>query len=631
MKMNKSSIIAISITLLIGSSPFSFNSQAASDEKRNAAGNATGSTTTPDFNDLDSSASRLRSIIERYAADRGSISRFHTVETSPARRAEMKRFYDEWLAALYKLNFDSLTHDEQVDYLLFKNHLDHQARQLDIQAKQFDETAALLPFAPTIADLEEARRRMEPIDSPKTAALLTALTRQIEQTRKSVEAGLKPESKPDAKAENKTDSGNKNKAEAALPPVKAKKTVANRAAVTINGLRNTLRNWFGFYNGYDPVFSWWTSEPYKSVDQALQNYSAFLREKVVGVKPDDNTAIVGDPIGREALLSELAFEMIPYTPEELIAIATKEMQWCEAEMKRASRELGYGDDWHKALEYVKTLHVEPGKQPDLIRELALEAIGFVEKHDLVTVPRLARETWRMEMMSPERQLVSPFFLGGETILVSYPTNTMTHEQKMMSMRGNNIHFSRATVHHELIPGHHLQGFMAQRYKPYRGVFSTPFWTEGWALYWEMLLWDMNFAKSPENRVGMLFWRMHRSARIMFSLGFHLEKMTPEECIDLLVKRVGHELDNATAEVRRSFAGQYGPLYQAAYLLGGLQFRALHKELVGSGKMTNRAFHDWILKENRIPVEMVRAILTKQKLTREFRSGWKFYGANPAGR
>ena len=346
---------------------------------------------------------------------------------------------------------------------------------------------------------------------------------------------------------------------------------------------------------------------------------------MVGVKPDDNNAIIGDPIGREALLSELAYEMIPYTPEELIAIAKKEMDWCEAEMVKASRELGFGDDWHKALEYVKTLHAEPGKQPELIRDLAIEAIEFVDKHDLVTVPKLARDAWRMEMMSPERQLVSPFFLGGETILVSFPTNTMAHEQKMMSIRGNNIHFSRATVFHELIPGHHLQGFMTQRYRTYRSLFSTPFWTEGWSLYWEMLLWDMNFAKSPENRIGMLFWRMHRSARIMFSLGFHLEQMTPEQCIDLLVKRVGHELDNATAEVRRSFNGTYGPLYQCAYLLGGLQFRALHKELVESGKMTNRAFHDFILKENRIPVEMVRALLTKQKLARDFAANWKFYG------
>jgi uncharacterized protein (DUF885 family) len=433
------------------------------------------------------------------------------------------------------------------------------------------------------------------------------MAKQIEATSRAVDAGLKPEAKPEA--------------------IKAKKTVVNRAVAAISRLRNTLRNWYGFYNGYDPIFTWWVGEPYKSVDGSLEKYAAFMREKVLGLKPGDTTEIVGDPIGHDALMSELAYEMIPYTPEELIAIANKEYEWCESEMKRASRELGYGDDWLKALEYVKTLYVQPGKQPDLIRELALEAIKFVDDHDLVTVPQLARDTWRMEMMSPERQLVSPFFLGGETIQVSYPTNTMGHEAKMMSMRGNNIHFSRATVFHELIPGHHLQGFMANRYRTYRQPFGTPFWTEGGALYWEMLLWDMNFAKSPENRIGMLFWRMHRSARIIFSLSFHLEKMTPQECIDLLVKKVGHEVDNATAEVRRSFGGAYGPLYQCAYLLGGLQLRALRHELVDSGKMTNREFHDAVLKENRIPIEMVRASLTGQKLIRDFVSNWKFYGQN----
>jgi uncharacterized protein (DUF885 family) len=328
---------------------------------------------------------------------------------------------------------------------------------------------------------------------------------------------------------------------------------------------------------------------------------------------------------------ELAAEMIPYTPEELIAIGWKELAWCENEMKKASRELGFGDDWQKALEHVKNKYVEPGKQPEMIKDLALEAIEYVEKNNLITVPPLARESWRMEMMSPERQLVNPFFTGGETISVSYPTNTMSHEQKMMSMRGNNPHFSRSTVHHELIPGHHLQGFMTQRYKPYRGLFSTPFWGEGWALYWELLLWDMKFPKTPEDRIGFLFWRSHRCARIVFSLSFHMEKMTPQQCIDLLVNRVGHEPENATGEVRRSFAGSYGPLYQAAYLLGGLQIYSLHKELVDSGKMTNRAFHDAILKENRIPIEMVRALLTKQKLTRDYTSNWKFYGTIPGER
>jgi uncharacterized protein (DUF885 family) len=194
----------------------------------------------------------------------------------------------------------------------------------------------------------------------------------------------------------------------------------------------------------------------------------------------------------------------------------------------------------------------------------------------------------------------------------------------MTLRGNNKHFARATVHHELIPGHRLQAYMLDRHRPYREMFGTPFWMEGWALYWEMLLWDLHFPKTPENKVGMLFWRSHRCARIIFSMKFHLGQMTPQECVDFLVDRVGHERANAEGEVRRSINGSYGPTYQAAYMLGGLQIRAMHKELVGSGKMTNRQFHDAVLKEGSIPIELIRASLTGQKLTKDFRSEWKFY-------
>ena len=574
------------------------------------------------FSQTTAPVSEMRAAIERYTADRGSLTRSYPVAISPARRARFKKFYEEWVASLKSVDFDSMSQDGKIDYLLFKNHLEYELRQLDIQAQQLAEIQTLLPFATTIIDLEEARRRMEPIKPGEIAGTLTELKKQVDERRRVVEGGLQ-----------------------------VKKTVANRAVLTMTGLRTNLRNWYTFYNGYDPLFTWWNEEPYKSLDQSLTSYETAIKEKLLGIrvdktqtavpqgtgpqrpsasnaKPGDTSDIIGDPIGRDALLVELRSEMIPYTPEELIAIAEKEMAWCENEMKKASRDLGYGDDWHKALEHVKNLYVDPGKQPEMIRDLALEAIKFVEDHDLVTVPELAKESWRMEMMTPERQLVSPFFLGGEVIQVSFPTNTMAHEQKMMSMRGNNIHFARATVFHELIPGHHLQGFMAARNKPYRAIFGTPFWTEGNSLYWELLFWDLNFAKSPENRIGMLFWRMHRCARIIFSLNFHLEKMTPQQCIDFLVNRVGHERENATAEVRRSFDGSYGPLYQIAYLIGGLQQYAMHKELVDSGKMTNREFNDALLKENRIPIELLRAAITKQKLTRDFVTRWRFYGDPP---
>jgi uncharacterized protein (DUF885 family) len=407
--------------------------------------------------------------------------------------------------------------------------------------------------------------------------------------------------------------------------------VAQRAAEDLEQLRRTLETWNRYYSGYDPSFSWWVADPYKKTDDAMKAYVKVLREKVVGYKEGEDPPIIGDPIGAAGLRADLAVEMIPYTPQELVAIAEREFAWCEAEMKKAAREMGFGDDWKAAVEKVKTMYVDPGKQPELIRDLAWEATDFVEKRGLVTVPPLAKEIWRMEMMTPEAQKRSPFFLGGEVIQVSFPTSTMEHDDKLMSMRGNNPYFSRATVFHELIPGHHLQGFMRDRYNTHRRPFSTPFWGEGWALYWEMLLWDEGFARTPEEKVGMLFWRTHRAARIIFSLQFHLGNMSPQEAVDFLVDRVGHERANATAEVRRSFDGSYSPLYQVAYMMGGLQLRALHEELVGSRKMTNRQFHDAILQGGSMPIEMVRASLIKQALTQDHVPSWRFAGNLPVGR
>jgi hypothetical protein len=640
------------LALILGSAISPIPSAGAADNPKAGVSDA------PGLGDFDQGKSEMRPAIERFVADRGSLSRSYPVESSPAREDRFKQFYADWLGLIGKMNFDAMGQEGKVDYVLLKFHIEHEQMLLEGQRKAFAEISPLLPFAPTITALAESRRRMESVNPQKAAAQLNELTKQLEAARRSLDAGLRAE------------------------PGKIKKTEGNRAAIATNSLRAALRTWYGYYNGYDPLFTWWVDEPYKALEQALGNYSTYLSERVVGVRTSEGGAalaqsggqgggggrgpgagggqrggagggnsggggvpgggrgpavartgdysdIIGDPIGRDGLMVELASEMIPYTPEELIAIANKELDWCESEMKKASREMGFGDDWKKALEAVKNKYVDPGKQVDVIRDLAIEAIEYVEKNDLVTVPPLARESWRMEMMSPERQLVNPFFTGGEVISVSYPTKDMSQEAKLMSMRGNNPHFSRATVHHELIPGHHLQGYMTARYKPYRGLFSTPFWGEGWSLYWELLLWDRGFAKTPEDRIGFLFWRSHRCARIIFSLSFHMEKMTPQQCIDLLVNRVGHEPENAAGEVRRSFAGSYTPLYQAGYLLGGMQIHALHKELVDSGKMTNRAFHDAILKENRMPIEMVRATLTGQKLTRDFKSSWRFYGPAPA--
>ena len=107
-------------------------------------------------------------------------------------------------------------------------------------------------------------------------------------------------------------------------------------------------------------------------------------------------------------------------------------------------------------------------------------------------------------------------------------------------------------------------------------------------------------------------------RIVFSLNLHLRNWPPQQCVDSIVDRVGHTLSNAEAEVRRSFDGNYGPLYQLAYMVGAFQFRALAKEVTESGKVTLKRFHDSVLQNGPMPVAMVRASMIPSA-TRD----WKF--------
>lgn len=101
-------------------------------------------------------------------------------------------------------------------------------------------------------------------------------------------------------------------------------------------------------------------------------------------------------------------------------------------------------------------------------------------------------------------------------------------------------------------------------------------------------------------------------------------MTAVDCVQFLMDSVGFDRANAEVEVRRSFNGSYPPIYQCAYMLGTLQFYALHQELVGSSKMSNRAFHDAMYREGNIPVEMLRLALTGQDVSRDYETSWMFY-------
>jgi uncharacterized protein (DUF885 family) len=549
--------------------------------------------------------SDLRVAVNRYLLDKAAIERRYEVPHSPARSQRLRAFYQGWQRRLAESDFDGLNTEGKIDYVMLRNRVEYDLEALGLSETRWRQMSPLFPFFDRLRLLQEDRFDRKRVEPRAAAATLNAVAQQV--------AGLTEALVTEAR-----------KPGGVVKRAGISAVVASRAASHVDALRLMLTDWNAFYDGYDPLFSWWAREPYGRLDKALVGYGDAIRQHLAGIRPGEKAPIIGDPVLTEGLRADLAYEMIPYTPDELIAIGMKEFEWIENQFRIVARDMGFGDDWKAALEHTKNLAPPPGEKPWVIFEIARYSESFIERMNAVTMPPLAREVWRLAMQTPERQLINPFFSGGEVTRVSYPTDAMSHDDKVMSMRGNTPHFNFATVHHELIPGHHMQAFLTDRFNPHRGALQrTPFWREGWSLYWELQLWDRQFPRNDPDKIGMLFWRLHRAARIVFSLNYQLGKWSPQQAVDFLVDRVGHERANAEAEVRRTAID--APLYQVAYMMGGLQFRALYRELVDSGKMSATAFHDAVMQGGYMPVELVRARLLGLPLTRDYKTQWKFSG------
>lgn len=571
----------------------------------------------PDFNTLITFAkqeSEMRNVVNRYVEDFNSFQRRYPVPYSPVRRARLKKFLTEWKDNLKNIAFDDLSEEGKIDYVLLRHALEYQLERLKLEEHNWKDFEKMVPFSDGLRLLQENRFDRNYITDPRaTAGVLDEAADRIDDLISAIK-----------------EKAQKSGSLAEISGIS--QAVALRAADYVKQLSNAVADWNTFYDGYDPMYDFWVRAPYQRLQKSMADYQDIILRKVVGMNPEDADSgpVMGDPVGAQGLKADLAHEMIPYSPEELLAIAEKEFEWTIKQFKEVSKSLGYGEDWQKALEHTKNQAPPPGEVVPALYDIADYSFNYIKDLDFVTMPPLELEVWRLRMRSYEEQLFAPFFLGGEYTSASYPMEQMDHKFKLMSMRGNTPHFNFPTVQHELIPGHYHQGFMRSRFNTSRSLLAgTPFWSEGNAFYWETLLWDQgDFARSDEDKMGMLFWRLHRAGRIIFSLNFHLGNWSAQQCVDYLVNEVGHERSNAEGEVRRSFSHPYFstlPLYQLAYMTGALQHRALYQEVVVEGGMPAKEFHDAIVIGGSMPIEMVRARILRKKLTRDYKTQWRWAG------
>ena len=255
-------------------------------------------------------AQALRDTVERYTLDREALSRRYAVEYDAGRRQRYQRFCAEWQKRLEAIAYDRLDVEGRIDWQLLANAVRRQLALLELEARRAGEMQRLVPFGDAIMGLMETRRRLETVKPRETSATLAHLARQIDTLRTGMEAGEDRDT------------------------ARAARIIALRGVGLIDALRGTLTDWYRYYEGYDPVFTWWNADPWKRADSALVKYARTLRRQVIGQKDGEDEPIIGDPIGADALRAELAFELIPYGPEDLLRIAEREFAWCEAKCRR---------------------------------------------------------------------------------------------------------------------------------------------------------------------------------------------------------------------------------------------------------------------------------------------------------
>jgi uncharacterized protein (DUF885 family) len=174
-----------------------------------------------------------------------------------------------------------------------------------------------------------------------------------------------------------------------------------------------------------------------------------------------------------------------------------------------------------------------------------------------------------------------------------------------------------TTVHEAYPGHHWHLVMRKRNpSKLRKVYSTPYFSEGWALYAERVMRERGFFTDPLQELQHLNATIFRAARIIVDTSLHLGEMTHDEAVRFMVDKAALPEPVALAEVGRYCSW---PTQASSYLTGCLEIlRMRDAYLAARGVEASprdasveviRDFHDAITASGSLPLGLAeRAVM-----------------------
>lgn len=168
------------------------------------------------------------------------------------------------------------------------------------------------------------------------------------------------------------------------------------------------------------------------------------------------------------------------------------------------------------------------------------------------------------------------------------------------------------VHHEGVPGHHLQGSIfravAKDRPDYRNFARFSAYSEGWALYGERVADEIGvYDGDPFGRIGYLQSALWRACRIVVDTGLHAKRWGREQAIAWMVENAGEQVESTTREIDRYCVL---PGQACAFKLGEARIHAAReraRQRLGAA-FDIGAFHDLILIAGAMPMPVLEELV-----------------------
>jgi len=314
------------------------------------------------------------------------------------------------------------------------------------------------------------------------------------------------------------------------------------------------------------------------------------------------------------------FTTLERTAEEIHRLGLDEVARIRAEMDRVMARTGFEGTFPEFLEFLRT---DPRFYPKTAEELLQKAAWIAKTMDGKLPSLFGRLPRQPYGVQPVPEALAPKYTAGR--YSSSPresTEPGWYWVNTYALETRSLYNLPALTLHEAVPGHHLQGALAEEQEgvlPFRRYSYISAFGEGWGLYSEWLGVESGMYEDPYDEFGFLTYQAWRACRLVVDTGIHAFGWSRERAIEYLAANTALSRHEVTTEIDRyiSWPGQ-----ALSYYTGYLELRALRAraEAALGEAFDVRAFHDEVLSEGSVPLPVLDARIDEWIRRRRERAG-----------